>query len=184
MTQAHEASGSGGGQRRQSTVEFLSSLLACSVPIIAGQSGPDRECVVPELEGSQTEQNLRAAFAIESQAALRYLYFAQQADIEGQPAIAALFRTVAETETGHALGHLDFLAEATDPITGAPIGSTEEYLDSAVQGETRDGEQMYPQFAETARAEGFGEVADWMESLARAERSQADRFTDERQALE
>ena len=64
---------------------------------------------MPELRGSRTHENLKVAFAGESQANRRYLYFARVADVEGHPDIAGLFRDTAEGETGHALGHLDFL---------------------------------------------------------------------------
>ena len=126
-----------------------------------------------ELKGSKTEENLRAAFAAESQATRRYLYFAQKADIEGYPDLSALFRSVAEGETGHAFGHFDFLAATGDPVTGEPVGSTEENLRSAIVGETYEYTEMYPAFARTARDEGFIEVAEWLETLARAEKSHA-----------
>ena len=73
-----------------------------------------------DLNGSKTHENLKEAFAGESQANRRYLYFAQKADVEGYPDVAALFRSVAEGETGHAFGHFDFLAEVGDPVTGVP----------------------------------------------------------------
>jgi len=130
-----------------------------------------------DLEGSQTEVNLKAAFAAESQANRRYLYFAQKADIEGYPDIATLFRSIAEGETGHAFGHLEFLATVGDPLTGEPIGSTEENLRSAVVSETREYTEMYPEYARVARDEGFVEIAEWLETLARAEKSHAGRFT-------
>ena len=129
-----------------------------------------------ELKGSRTEDNLKAAFAAESQANRRYLYFAQKADIEGYPDLSALFRSVAEGETGHAFGHFDFLAATGDPVTGEPVGSTEENLRSAIVGETYEYTEMYPGFARTARDEGFIEVAEWLETLARAETSHALRF--------
>ncbi len=129
-----------------------------------------------ELEGSKTEENLKEAFATESQASSRYLYFAHQADIEGHPDIGALFRSVAEGETGHALGHLDFLAEVSDPATGEPIGATEDNLKSAIIGETYEYTEMYPGFAKTARDEGFDEIGEWFETLARAETSHVGRF--------
>jgi len=129
-----------------------------------------------DLKGSQTHQNLKDAFAGESQANRRYLYFAKQADIEGYPDIAGLFRDVAEGETGHAHGHLEYLKVVGDPATGEPIGSTELNLKAAVAGETFEYTQMYPGYAKTARDEGFGEIADWFETLARAEKSHAGRF--------
>ena len=131
---------------------------------------------MPELKGSQTHANLKDAFAGESQANRRYLYFAKVADVEGQPDIAGLFRDTAEGETGHAHGHLDYLKKVGDPATGEPIGSTELNLKASVAGETYEYTQMYPAFAKTAREEGFEEIAEWFETLARAERSHAGRF--------
>lgn len=130
------------------------------------------------LEGSQTETNLKRAFEAESQANRRYLFFAEAADVEGYPEIAALFRSIAESETGHAFGHLEFLTDLADPTTGLPMGSTEENLKAAIAGETHDSAEMYPEFSKTAREEGFAEIAEWMESLARAEKSHAGRFTE------
>jgi rubrerythrin len=109
---------------------------------------------VPDLNGTKTHENLKEAFAGESQANRRYLYFAQKADVEGYPDVAALFRSVAEGETGHAFGHFDFLAEAGDPVTGVSVGPTEDNLKSAIEGETEYTE-MYPGFAKTARDEGL-----------------------------
>jgi rubrerythrin len=133
---------------------------------------------MPELHGSQTHANLKEAFAAESQANRRYLYFAQKADVEGYPDTAALFRSVAEGETGHAFGHFDFLSEVGDPITGEPVGPTADNLKSAIAGETYEYTEMYPGFARTARDEGFDEVAEWLETLARAEKSHASRFNE------
>ncbi|PSR23530.1 MAG: rubrerythrin [Sulfobacillus acidophilus] len=132
---------------------------------------------MPKLMNTKTAQNLKEGFAGESQANRRYLYFAQKADIEGRPEIAGLFRDVAEGETGHAFGHFEFLEEVGDPVTGVPVGSTEENLKSAIEGETYEYTQMYPGFAATARDEGFDEIAEWFETLARAEKSHAGRFT-------
>jgi len=115
------------------------------------------------LTGTQTEANLKQAFAGESQANRRYLYFAQMADIEGHPDIAHLFRSVAEGETGHAHRHLKFLNQ--DPATNLPIGTVQEALKAAQEGEIYEYTNMYPSMAETARAEGFIEIADWFESF-------------------
>ena len=131
---------------------------------------------MPALKGSQTENNLKEAFAGESQANRRYLYFAQKADVEGHPDVAALFRSVAEGETGHAFGHFDFLAEVGDPVTDVAVGGSADNLKSAVAGETYEYTEMYPGFARTARDEGLEEVAEWLETLARAEKSHAGRF--------
>jgi rubrerythrin len=128
------------------------------------------------LKGTKSEENLKAAFAGESQANRRYLYFARRADIEGYADVGGLFRDISEAETGHAFGHMDFLKETGDPATGEPIGNTEDNLKAAVAGETYEYSEMYPGFARTARDEGFDEIAEWFETLARAERSHAGRF--------
>ena len=128
------------------------------------------------LKGSRTEQNLKDAFAWESQTNRRYLYFANKADIEGQNDVAALFRSTAEGETGHAHGHLEHMEACGDPATGLPIGSTRNNLKAAVAGETHEYTDMYPGMAKTARGEGFDEIADWFETLAKAERSHANRY--------
>jgi rubrerythrin len=135
------------------------------------------------LKGTKTHQNLKEAFAGESQANRRYLYFARRADIEGYPDVGGLFRDTSEAETGHAFGHLDFLKEVGDPATGQPIGATDANLKAAIAGETYEFTEMYPGFAKTAREEGFEEVAEWFETLAKAEKSHAGRFTKGLQSL-
>ncbi len=116
---------------------------------------------------SKTEENLKAAFAGESQAHRKYTAFARKADEEGHPEVAQLFRAAAEGETAHALGHLRFLKG---------IGSTRENLQAAIEGETYEYTEMYPQFAKEAREEGLNEVADWLEALAKAEKVHAKRY--------
>ncbi|HKO07150.1 MAG: rubrerythrin family protein [Alphaproteobacteria bacterium] len=128
------------------------------------------------LKGSKTEDNLKAAFGGESMANRRYLYFAQKADVEGYNDVSAVFRSTAEGETGHAHGHLEFLEAVGDPATGKPIGKTSDNLKAAIAGETHEYTDMYPGMARTAREEGFEEIADWFETLAKAERSHAGRF--------
>ena len=123
-----------------------------------------------------TNANLKASIAGESQANRRYLYFASKADVEGQNDVAALFRSTAEGETGHAHGHLDYLAAVGDPATDLPIGTSRENLKAAIAGETHEYTDMYPGMAKTARSEGFDEIADWFETLAKAEKSHAGRF--------
>jgi rubrerythrin len=129
-----------------------------------------------DLKGTTTHQNLKDAFAGESQANRRYLYFAKQADIEGYPDVGGLFRNTGEAETGHAHGHLDYLKRVGDPATDLPIGSTEQNLGAAVAGETYEYTEMYPGMAKTAREEGFDDVSEWFETLAKAEKSHAGRF--------
>ena len=129
-----------------------------------------------DLKGSKTHNNLKEAFAGASQAHRRSLYFAKVADVEGYPEIAGNFRETAEGETGHAHGHLDYLKAVGDPATDLPIGDTVKNLKAAVAGETHEYTDMYPGFAKTAREEGFAEIADWFETLAKAEKSHAGRF--------
>ena len=128
------------------------------------------------LKGSRTEKNLKDAFAGESQANRRYLYFAAKADVEGFNDVSAVFRSTAEGETGHAHGHLEFLKQVGDPATGKPIGSTKLNLGAAIAGETHEYTEMYPGYARTARDEGFAEIAEWFETLAKAEKAHAGRF--------
>ena len=129
------------------------------------------------LKGSNTERNLKEAFSREAQANRRYLYFAAKADVEGQNDVAALFRSTADGETGHANGHLEFLEDGSgDPTTGLPIGNSRLNLTAAVAGEIHEYTDMYPGMARQAREEGFDEIADWFETLAKAERSHANRY--------
>ena len=131
---------------------------------------------MPSLRGTETEQNLKDAFAGESQANRRYLYFAAKADVEGYNDVAAVFRSTAEGETGHAHGHLEYLEVVGDPATGLPIGPTGSNLKAAIAGETHEYETMYPSMAKSAREEGFDDIAEWFETLAKAEKSHAGRF--------
>src|SRR5262249_8591242 len=135
-----------------------------------------RRRTMANLKGSKTAQNLKDAFAGESQANRRYLYFAQKADVEGFNDVSAVFRSTAEGETGHAHGHLEFLEAVGDPATGEPIGDTSLNLKASIAGETHEYTDMYPGMAKTARGEGFDEIADWFETLAKAEKSHAGRF--------
>ena len=129
-----------------------------------------------ELKGSKTEANLKAAFAGESQANRRYAYFARKADIEGYPDIATVFRSTSEGESGHAHGHLAFLEEVGDPVTGCPIGDTRSNLESAVAGETYENTVMYPEMVRVAREEGFEKIAEWFEIVGKAESAHGKRF--------
>lgn len=131
------------------------------------------------VKGTRTEECLKDAFAGESKANRRYLYFANMADIAGAPDVAAVFRNTAEGETGHAHGHMEYLIDggAGDPETGLPAKTVQEALESAIAGETHEYTDMYPGMAKTARDEGFDEIADWFETLAKAERSHANKFT-------
>lgn len=129
-----------------------------------------------ELKGSRTAQCLKDAFAGEAKANRRYAYFAAKADIEGFNDVAALFRSAADGENGHAFGHLEYLEALGDPETGQPIGRTRDNLQAAIAGETQEFTEVYPSMAQIAREEGFDEIADWFEILTKAERSHAKRF--------
>ena len=129
-----------------------------------------------QLKGSKTEKHLKDAFAGESQANRRYLYFANKADVEGYNDVSTVFRSTAEGETGHAHGHLEYMEQVGDPATGLPIGGTADNLKASIAGETHEYTDMYQGMAKTARDEGFNEIADWFETLAKAERSHANRF--------
>jgi rubrerythrin len=131
---------------------------------------------MPPLKGTKTEHNLRDAFAGESQANCRYLYFAQKANVEGFNDVAAVFPSTAEGETGHAHGHLEYLEEVGDPATGKQIGPTSDNLKAAIASETHEYTDIYPGMARAARQEGFDEIADWFETLAKAGKSHAGRF--------
>ena len=89
-----------------------------------------------------------------------------------------MFKNVADGETGHAHGHLEYLATmgSGDPATGLAIGATEDNLKSAIESETYEYTEMYPGFAKAAREEGFTQISEWFETLARAEKSHAGRF--------
>ena len=100
---------------------------------------------------------------------------AAKADVEGYNDVAAVFRSTAEGETGHAHGHLEYLEEVGDPATGLPIGPTSDNLVAAIAGETHEYTDMYPGMAKAAREEDFEEISDWFETLAKAERSHTSR---------
>jgi rubrerythrin len=134
------------------------------------------EETVHDLRGTKTLENLQEAFARESQDNRRFLYFATKADVEGLPEIASLFRSVAEGETMHAFGHLDFLAELGEWTGLGETSPVVACLKAALKLEVSEHTQMYPGFARTARDEGFDEVAEWFEMLIRSERSHADHF--------
>jgi len=137
-----------------------------------------------ELAGSKTIENLRAAFAGESQANRRYTYFSRKADEEGYPEIATLFRSVSEGDTAHALRHFEFMRKVGDPVTRVPVLDVKGMLDSAMKGETYECTNMYPEFAKTARQEGFEEIAKWFETLAKAEKAHAGKFKEALDKLE
>ena len=132
------------------------------------------------LKGSQTEKNLLAAFAGESQARNRYTYFASKAKEEGYMQIAAIFEETANQEKEHAKREFKFLQGGVVEITAAfpagIIGSTIENLKAAAAGEHYETTEMYPGFADIAEKEGFAEIAEAFRSIANAEKRHEERY--------
>lgn len=122
-----------------------------------------------ELADTQTLTNLREALDASSRGARRLIWFAEQADIEGYPEIAATFRAAAEVQAGHANGHLEYLAEFGDPDTGLPLNDTSEHLAAAIAAERQKAEAITPGYVEVAKGEGLGEIAEWFETVERAQ---------------
>ena len=122
---------------------------------------------MPELKGSKTEQNLREAFAGESQARNKYSYFAKVAQKEGYEKIAAYFLETADNEMEHAKLHFKLLNG---------IGSTAENLRAAAAGETEEFTSMYPRMAQQAKEEGFAEIAFLFQAIGKIEKSHQERY--------
>ena len=133
-----------------------------------------------DVKGTQTEKNLLTAFAGESQARNRYTYAAEKAREEGYEQIALIFEETANQEREHAKRLFKFLegdeVEIQAAFPAGTIGTTAENLESAAAGENYEQTTMYPQFAATAREEGFEGVAKVMESIAIAERQHEKRY--------
>ncbi len=132
------------------------------------------------LKGTQTEKNLLAAFAGESQARNRYTYFASQAKKEGYEQIAAIFTETADQEKEHAKREFKFLeggeVEVTAAFPAGVIGTTLENLKAAAAGEHYENTEMYPDFAKVADKEGFAEIATVFMKIAIAEKRHEDRY--------
>lgn len=132
------------------------------------------------LKGSATEKNLLTAFAGESQARNRYSFFAKQARKDGFEQIAAIFEETAEQEQAHAKRLFSFLEGGEVEITAAfpagTIGTTAENLKASAAGENHEYSSMYPEFAKTAKAEGFDEIASVMLAIAKAEMMHEERY--------
>jgi rubrerythrin len=127
-------------------------------------------------KGTKTYENLKIAFQGESMANRRYLYYARLARQQGLNDVAEVFEKTANAETGHAFGHLMFLG--VDPVAEIEINTVEDALKASIYGETYEWTQMYPGFAKVAREEGFLEVAEWLEAVAKVERFHANRFNE------
>jgi rubrerythrin len=126
-----------------------------------------REKIMAELKGSKTEQNLKDAFAGESQARNKYTYFASAAKKEGYEQIAALFQETADQEKEHAKLHLKLLEGIGDTLTN---------LKEAAGGENHEWTSMYPRMAKTARQEGFEQIARLFDGLAKIEKEHEERY--------
>lgn len=133
-----------------------------------------------DLKGTQTEKNLLAAFAGESQARNRYTYFASKAKKEGFEQIAAIFSETADQEKEHAKREFKFLqggeVEVTAAFPAGVIGSTLENLREAAAGEHYETAEMYPSFAEVAEKEGFPEIAVVFRSIGAVEARHEQRY--------
>jgi len=131
-----------------------------------------------DFKNSKTLENLKAAFAGESQANRRYIYFSKKADVEGHADVSSSFQRIADGETSHAFGHFDMILKfgGGDPVTDLPVGTTEENLKSAIAGEEYEFSEMYPGFAKVAREEGYDEIAEWFEVMSKSEKAHANTF--------
>jgi rubrerythrin len=136
--------------------------------------------MTPSLKGTKTEQNLLKAFAGESQARNRYEFFAKAAAKEGYEQIAAIFQETANQEKEHAKRFFKFLeggmVEITATYPAGVIGTTKENLKAAAEGEHEEWTQLYPQFSETAKAEGFPEIATAFKLIAKVEAEHEKRY--------
>lgn len=135
---------------------------------------------MPEIKGSKTEKNLLKSFAGESQARMRYTYFASQAKKDGYEQIGAIFLETAENEKEHAKVFFKYLqggmVEITAKYPAGIIGKTAENLLEAADGEKEEWGMLYPDFEKTAREEGFTEVADSFKEIAEVEQQHEKRY--------
>ena len=135
-----------------------------------------------EVKGTQTEKNLMAAFAGESQARNRYTYWASKAKKEGYVQIAGIFEETAAQEKEHAKRLFKFFEGGEVEISGTfpagIIGTTAENLEAGAAGEEYEWQTMYPEFAKVAREEGFREIAAVFEAIAVAEKQHGKRYRD------
>ncbi len=131
---------------------------------------------VPELAGTRTHENLRAAWARDAQVGRLWEFFARVAEIEGHAEIARAFRELAESEQVVVHGHLDLLLRVGEPLGDVPVGETARNLRAAAQMQAEHASETLPDMARTARAEGFPDVASWFESVALARAAHAARL--------
>lgn len=130
-----------------------------------------------DFSGLETHSHLKQAFTKESGISNRYLYFAKIAEIEGSQEAAQLFRDLAESSICNAHGTLDFLKRVGDPDTDLAIGETERNLISAISSETQEYSELYPQMQESARREGFPDIDNWLQTLAKLKKMHVEKLT-------
>jgi len=134
------------------------------------------------IKGTQTEKNLLIAFAGESQARNQYTYFASAAKKEGLVQISHIFEETANQEKEHAKRFFKFLeghpVTITETFSAGKIGTTLDNLITAAEGEEHEWSEMYPQFAKTAKEEGFNEIANAFTAIAIAEKQHGKRYRD------
>ena len=137
---------------------------------------------MPSIKGTETEKNLMKAFAGESQARNRYTYFASKANKEGLVQIANIFAETADQEKEHAKRFFSFLEggelEITACFPAGVVGTTEENLKGAADGENEEWTELYPAFAAKAKEEGFAAVAIIFEKISIAEKQHEKRYRD------
>ncbi len=133
-----------------------------------------------ELVGSKTEKNLLKSFAGEAQASARYTFFASQAAKDGYKQIEAIFLETARNEIEHAKRFFKFLkgrpVEITASYPAGKIGTTEENLIAAAEGENEEYSELYPEFAKVAKEEGFNEIATTFEKITEVEKEHEKRY--------
>ncbi|MBE5847922.1 MAG: rubrerythrin family protein [Lachnospiraceae bacterium] len=130
-------------------------------------AGDKWRCRATDLKGTETEKNLMAAFAGESEARNKYTYFASKAKKDGFEQISKIFQETADNEKEHAKIWYKILSG---------IGTTVDCLKAAADGEAYEWKEMYPSFAKTARKEGFDEIAELFEGVAEIEKEHEERY--------
>lgn len=135
------------------------------------------------MKSSRTETNLHRAFATETLVSRRYQAFAEQAEAEGNHAAAALFREIADRRCSHARRHLELLEPTGGTVESQSGRDTAYNMRAAIMDEVHEAADRYPAMVRQARHEGFEDIAEWFECLARASRSHAGRFRRARETL-
>ena len=128
------------------------------------------------ISGSRTERNLKVSFSRLSQSHLRFKFFALRSDDEGLLSCSALFRATSDSVASSATRALAFHAAVGDPITAQPLDDLPDMVRATILSLTRDYTVTYPDMAATARAEGFGDIAAWFESVGHRKKHFADRL--------